>query len=240
MATAKSTKQARSLFPFVDADERSTNGRRSAKAHFVTSPPTPLGRADHYTDLMKPAPTEQPARAVLNKVGMRCGRLVVVAPAPARLKSGKWVTYWRCRCECGNERDIMGQRLGGGRRSTLSCGCLRLDVIASKDPVGGLFGQYKKNLYRQRQTVGITLSRGEFERLIFGACHYCGRQPHLEIKHSRGLRRNTIDRVDPFGDYAASNCVSSCWPCNRMKRTYTAADFLSHVRRIVAFQDGIQ
>lgn len=54
--------------------------------------------------------------------GQRFGRLVAqyykLVPNP---KTGKNVTYWHCKCDCGNEKDIRRGDLQQGR--TLSCGC---------------------------------------------------------------------------------------------------------------------
>jgi len=42
----------------------------------------------------------------------------IIAPAPSR----KAQTMWRCRCDCGNERDVAWTNLGAG--TSLSCGCV--------------------------------------------------------------------------------------------------------------------
>lgn len=51
-------------------------------------------------------------------VGKRFHRLVVLAEAPMRTRR-----HWLCRCDCGNEKEIMAKIvLSGGAQS---CGCLR-------------------------------------------------------------------------------------------------------------------
>lgn len=50
-------------------------------------------------------------------LGQRFGSLEVIAPAPSR--SNK--TYWKCRCDCGSEKEIQTSHLKSG--STKTCGC---------------------------------------------------------------------------------------------------------------------
>lgn len=52
----------------------------------------------------------------------RFGRLTIIGSAPS--KSGR--RYWRCRCICGNEKDVAQSNLHQG---TKSCGCLRLERV---------------------------------------------------------------------------------------------------------------
>lgn len=51
----------------------------------------------------------------------RFGTLVVLYPLNERAElSGNYI--WHCKCDCGNEIDVIGSRLTGGY--TTSCGCL--------------------------------------------------------------------------------------------------------------------
>ena len=44
-----------------------------------------------------------------NRVGDVYGQLTVVAPSDRRTKSGN--AYWWCRCSCGKEREVAGDKL---------------------------------------------------------------------------------------------------------------------------------
>ena len=44
-----------------------------------------------------------------NSVGDVYGQLTVIAPSDRRTKSGN--AYWCCRCSCGRERDVAGDKL---------------------------------------------------------------------------------------------------------------------------------
>ena len=55
----------------------------------------------------------------LDLTGIRFGRLVAISKAPSR--SGK--TYWLCKCDCGNYKEVQTAHLRGSKIQ--SCGCLQ-------------------------------------------------------------------------------------------------------------------
>ena len=57
--------------------------------------------------------------------GQRFGRLVVMYQVESDIISGKPATKWHCKCDCGNEVDVLGRSLTSG--STQSCGCYQKD-----------------------------------------------------------------------------------------------------------------
>ncbi len=65
-------------------------------------------------------------------VGKRFGRLTVVEYAGKKRKvtdrSATTITYWKCRCDCGNEVIVGQPELQNG--DTQSCGCLLKDKMA--------------------------------------------------------------------------------------------------------------
>lgn len=58
--------------------------------------------------------------------GQRFGRLVVISPSAIRFKTKQKMTWWRCRCDCGEETITGGAYLMAGK--TKSCGCLRRET----------------------------------------------------------------------------------------------------------------
>lgn len=64
----------------------------------------------------------------IDLTGKRFSRWTVVAPAEST--TGK--TTWRCRCDCGVERDVIGRNLTNGRSS--SCGCYKVEKEAKRPP----------------------------------------------------------------------------------------------------------
>lgn len=68
--------------------------------------------------------------------GQTFGKLTVLAPA-----TEKGPGYWKCRCECGNEKIVLGNSLQRGL--TRSCGCLHKSAVEKallKDLTGMKFG----------------------------------------------------------------------------------------------------
>ena len=62
----------------------------------------------------------------IDLIGQRFGRLTVVSRAEN--KCGR--TNWNCKCDCGNERDILAINLTRG--FTKSCGCLHNEQLRER------------------------------------------------------------------------------------------------------------
>lgn len=67
--------------------------------------------------------------------GKRFGRWTVIGPAGRVTESrGRKVMMWRCRCDCGTERNIAAGTLQGGL--SLSCGCYKLEKLQKQVAAG--------------------------------------------------------------------------------------------------------
>jgi hypothetical protein len=80
-------------------------------------------------------------RPALDIKGKRFGRLLVLERTePPNDKNEKY-SWWKCKCDCGNEKTIVGGSLTGG--SALSCGCLDEENKKSRylDVTGQRFGK---------------------------------------------------------------------------------------------------
>ncbi len=77
--------------------------------------------------------------------GQRFGKLLVIERVEPHAKRENTHSYWKCRCDCGNEKRIDGTKLTSGR--TKSCGCLKnkngIDRYNFVDLVGQKFGKLK-------------------------------------------------------------------------------------------------
>ena len=68
------------------------------------------------------------------------GRLTVLESSDRRYKDG--TKLWKCRCECGNIKHLLGRELKKG--TTKSCGCLKKELASKKflhDLTGKKFGK---------------------------------------------------------------------------------------------------
>lgn len=154
-------------------------------------------------------------RKVVDLTGQRFGRLTVLERAPnqmVNLKSGRKmsVTAWRCKCDCGGEKVIVGSSLKSGY--TRSCGCLE-----------------KENRVKLLKTHGLTDTR--LHRIWSGMKARCNRKtcpayPNYggrgitvcsEWEHSfiefynwaisHGYRDDlSIDRINNDKGYSPDNC----------------------------------
>jgi hypothetical protein len=69
----------------------------------------------------------QRGMSVIDRVGHRYNRLLVLSRAPNIETPNGPVTQWHCRCDCGTELFVRGPGLAKGARGkggTQSCGCL--------------------------------------------------------------------------------------------------------------------
>src|ERR1700739_1144324 len=63
--------------------------------------------------------------AATDFTGQKFGQWTVLARTVA--PEGRHGIYWTCRCECGTQREVLGQDLRNGR--SRGCGCTRLRFL---------------------------------------------------------------------------------------------------------------
>lgn len=183
---------------------------------------------------------EQGRRRVRDLVGRRFGRLTVLERVAS--SDSRRGARWRCRCECGGEKETFGSLLVQG--TTQSCGCFARELAAERAkeralPEGeaalrGVFRRYKSQA--KSRGFGFRIARSRFEELVQQECHYCGTSPSNEVGPRYGrngtLAYNGLDRVDPTKGYTKSNVVPCCHPCNRAKSDMTLNEFQAWVLRV--------
>lgn len=177
-------------------------------------------------------------RELNNLLGKRFGRLTVIKREQSRTSpNGTPKTMWLCQCDCGNKRIVGACNLARkDRANTSSCGCMRLDVISSKQWLKVEYFRYIKSNRRKRIHLIFQLSEHKFGELILGNCSYCGAKPAIRM-HVGGRLRNGIDRINNSVGYVDSNCVTCCPTCNKMKGTLAKDEFLIHTKKIAAALD---
>lgn len=85
------------------------------------------------------------SRKAIDLTGQQFGRLTIIERAPSR--AGK--TRWRCKCECGEVRDVLTMHLRSG--SSRSCGCFGREQSA--------LDWKKRGMSRARRKHGLSHSR---------------------------------------------------------------------------------
>lgn len=162
--------------------------------------------------------------------GQRFGRLVVVEKLPSKNKR----CWWRCKCDCGNFKDVPTTYLTLG--NTRSCGCLakensiKYGKINNKKAIQAHtshklshtkeYGVWKAMIYRVTNPNdpnyhnyggrGIKICK-EWEDVknFYEWCCKSGYKEGLEL-----------DRIDVNGNYEPSNCkwATRKEQCNNMRR----------------------
>jgi len=143
--------------------------------------------------------------------GQRFGRLVALYDIRRRDSSGGVV--WHCRCDCGNEVNVVRHHLISG--NTTSCGCYRREYVAEAKTTHGMTRHGKQHpIYRTWRTI---LQRCENPN-VYNYRNYGGRGitvcaewhnfiPFRDWALASGWEKGlSIDRIDNNGDYEPSNC----------------------------------
>lgn len=135
---------------------------------------------------------------LVDRTGQRFGKLVVLERNGTNaLKK----VLWRCRCDCGNELDVVAGSLVTG--NTTSCGC----VIPNFKHGGWNKASYNtwrammRRCYKDQDKdypryggKGVTVCQEWHEYTRFAA----------DMGEPEGAQ--TLDRIDPTGNYTFENC----------------------------------
>ena len=174
--------------------------------------------------------------------GQRFGSLVALRSIEGG-KEGE--TFWECLCDCGNTHvAIVGSlRCGNAHRCST---CARQSKSGSREQGGDwpnfrvVMSEYMTTARRRGRSW--ELSYKQARALFEGDCYYCGAAPNLiaDVCGEKAFIRNGIDRKDNDEGYTADNCVSCCSPCNFLKGSRSADDFLSLVKRIAEHRGALK
>lgn len=173
-------------------------------------------------------------KKVILKPGDKINRLTVLS---YHHTGNHYRRYFNFRCDCGNEKVILGSLVTSG--NTKSCGCLSIEVKKAKlfpDNLGvirQIILGYKR--HAKRRGFNFLLSENEVISLIKQSCYYCGKPPS-NIKKTKncldGFIYSGIDRVNSKGDYIIENTVPCCEQCNKAKMALSKDDFIAWIKRV--------
>jgi hypothetical protein len=147
-------------------------------------------------------------------------------------------TYFKCLCDCGNEKIINWQCIKSG--CCVSCGCHSKETASKlfrkeqgKSAFNHILYTYTKSA--KNKNLIFDLDEETFKELITSNCHYCNAIPSTICKRKTALEifiYNGIDRVDNSKGYYKENCVTCCEQCNRMKLDYSLKEFINKISDI--------
>lgn len=148
-----------------------------------------------------------------DETGNRYTRLVVIERVPT--PPGRIGAFWRCRCDCGVEKVVLGQQLRAG--NTQSCGCL-LRENGRNNGYGnrrhGMSGHHKTKEYRawvnMRQRC-TNPRRKDFPQYGGRGITVCDRwnqsfDAFLADMGCAPSPQHSLDRIDNNGAYEPCNC----------------------------------
>ena len=147
-------------------------------------------------------------RKLIDLSGKKFGRLLVLERAENHGRE----TYWKCRCDCGNIKEINGAKLKNGH--TKSCGCLSKETTSEKFKTHGmsntrLYRIYKK-MYRRCYKPKTKWFENYGGRGITICQEWLGEQGFenfAEWSIKNGYDDNlSIDRKDNDKGYSPDNC----------------------------------
>lgn len=141
--------------------------------------------------------------------------------------------FWKCICDCGEIKSILGESLKNG--NTKSCGCINSykDNTAS---FNHLYSNYKNRAKLSK--LKFDLNKKQFRFLTQQNCHYCGIKPSQILKQrktSLPYVYNGIDRMDNSKGYTLENCLTCCKLCNNMKHKNDINKFLNQIKSIYKY-----
>lgn len=144
--------------------------------------------------------------------GKRFGRLVVLEYAGEG--KGRGASKWRCICDCGVEKVILGKSLRSG--VTLSCGCYHLERITGKPAPNRTHGMKDTaefniwSMMKNRCTNPNCNRHQSYKDKGIKVCdRWLGPYGFIHFIEDMGMRpgpRYSIDRIDNDGDYCPENC----------------------------------
>lgn len=175
--------------------------------------------------------TRKPKSAYKNLVGQRFSKLIVLDFIGYN-KTGKRV--WKCQCDCGRIKNILGASLVTGYTKACGCGTHSKRALPKGEAAfNRLFGVYKR-LAKERN-YDFKLTKDEFRIFTKQNCYYCSIEPSSITKCGRdngGYIYNGIDRKINSIGYTIENCVSCCGSCNTIKMDLDIDPFLDKIKRI--------
>lgn len=160
--------------------------------------------------------------------GQRFGKLLVIKKS----RKGKFGhSIFLCKCDCGNEKEILGCHLVNKIKPTKSCGCLWIKD-RGEAALNSLYSHTRQGAIVRN--LDWKISKDRFAKLSKQNCHYCGAEPSQIYgkNHNGTYVYNGIDRVDNSIGYIIENCVPCCGVCNRMKHSMPVNKFLNHIKNI--------
>lgn len=164
----------------------------------------------------------------IDRTGMRFGRLLVVEEA-GRNELKK--VLWKCVCDCGNTAVRTSGDLVTG--NSVSCGCYLKEKITKH----GGWQKSSYNTWRAMMRRCNNPKDKDYKRYGAAGVKVCPQwHDYLQFERDMGepSGTETLDRIDPYGDYTPENCRWASLPTQarnvRIRKTNSAGVIGVHLR----------
>lgn len=153
----------------------------------------------------------------IDLTGTKIGRLSPLEYTLATLSSGRKMSAWKCRCDCGTELTILTVNLRKPNHTT-SCGCYAKETVGTKQRTHGMSGTRPYRVWRSM--LDRCHNERDYHFKWYGArgisvCHRWrfgedGKPAFLCWRDDMGPKptpKHTLERVNNNGNYEPSNCI---------------------------------
>jgi hypothetical protein len=174
----------------------------------------------------------------LELTGQKFGKLTVMSLD--HVFGRRNISYWKCKCDCGNERVIRGSYLTAG---TKSCGCLISKVGTNHKGFKGC-GELPLSFWNRIKT-GAKLRNMEFTITIDYAWELFIKQNRkcaltkmplelFRVIHRKLQGSASLDRIDSSKGYIKGNVQWLHKDINMMKNNYNQPYFIELCKKVAA------
>lgn len=147
--------------------------------------------------------------------GKSFGRWTVIERAPDQISPcGYHNVMWRCRCDCGKEKNVRGKILING--SSKSCGCLQKELVGERAHKHGGFGTRLYAIWNSMRQRCNNPKHRAFKSYGGRGIKICDEWNDYEVFRKWALSSGynneaprgecTLDRIDVNKGYSPSNC----------------------------------
>lgn len=153
---------------------------------------------------------------IVDITGQRFGRLIAIRRVGSRrYPGGGTLSMWECKCDCGNTITIPLCALKTG--NTQSCGCLHKENVRNIHFVHGESHSRLNELWKGMKARCNNPKNTSFKWYGGKGVTVCKEWSESFVKFKEWMLENgydetlprgvqTIDRIDPCGNYEPSNC----------------------------------